>query len=209
MKGSLPVKIGRLVANLARHPHYVPRTIKHNVINGATPLDLELPWFSYSAIDFLSKYLTADMQVCEYGSGGSTLFFARRTREVFSIEDNPTWHELVTDRVRQLGLKNVQIRLCPFDFKNPVGFEQSEYLLALPKRKFDVIVIDGSEEWNQVRPICFRHAEQFIRPGGCIIVDDSWRYSAIRSQHNALRHQIFESVGPCRPGVTSTDLFFY
>ena len=130
MKGSLPVKIGRLVANLARHPHYVPRTIKHNVINGATPLDLELPWFSYSAIDFLSKYLTSDMQVCEYGSGGSTLFFARRTREVFSIEDNPTWHELVTDRVRQLGLKNVQIRLCPFDFKNPVGFEQSEYLLA-------------------------------------------------------------------------------
>ena len=90
-----------------------------------------------------------------------------------------------------------------------VGSALCLHLLALPKRKFDVIVIDGSEEWNQVRPICFRHAEQFIRPGGCIIVDDSWRYSAIRNQHNALRHQIFESVGPCRPGVTSTDIFFY
>jgi len=209
MKGSLPTKIGRLVANLALNPRYVPRTIVHNVINGATPLDLELPWFSYSAIDFLAKHLTTDMDVCEYGSGGSTLFFARRTREVFSIEDNEVWHGLVTERVRQLGLKNVQIKLCPFNFKNPVGFEKSDYLLAMPKQKFDIIVIDGSEEWNQVRPICFRYAEQFVKPGGCIIVDDSWRYSTIRNQNHASRHQIFESVGPCRPGVTSTDIFFY
>jgi len=209
MKGSLPVKIGRLVANLALNPRYVPRTIRHNVINGATPLDLELPWFSYSAIDYLAKYLNPDMEVCEYGSGGSTLFFARRTRSVFSIEDNKAWYELVTDRVKQLGLKNVKLTFHPFDVKNPVGFDKSDYLLALPNRKFDIIVIDGSEEWNQVRPICFQHAEKFVKPGGCIIVDDSWRYSSIRNKNRAARHQVFESVGPCRPGVTSTDIFFY
>lgn len=209
MKGSLPVKIGRLVANLALNPRYVPRTIKHNVINGATPLDLELPWFSYSAIDYLAKYLTPEMEVCEYGSGGSTLFFARRTKHVFSIEDNPTWYELVSKRIKQLAMKNAQLTLCPFDFKNPVGFEKSEYLNAMPNRKFDIIVIDGSEEWSQVRPICFFHAEKFIKKGGCIVLDDSWRYSSIRDKNHAERHQIFESVGPCRPGVTSTDIFFY
>ena len=209
MKGSLPVKLGRLVANLALNPRYVPRTIRHNVINGATPLDLELPWFSYSAIDYLAKYLTPEMDVCEYGSGGSTLFFARRTHTVFSIEDNESWYQLVTGRVKELGIQNVRIKLCPFDFKNPVGFEKSDYLLAMPDRKFDIIVVDGSEEWNQVRPICFEHAEDFVKPGGCIIVDDSWRYSSIRNKNRALRHQVFESVGPCRPGVTSTDIFFY
>src|SRR5258705_9406984 len=127
MKGSIPVKVGRLVANLALNPRYVPRTFKHNVINGATPLDLELPWFSYAAIDFLADHLTPDMDVCEYGSGGSTLFFSRRTRRVTSIEDNPQWFELVTRRLKDVGLTNVDVKLRPFDFKNPVGFEKSDY----------------------------------------------------------------------------------
>jgi len=209
MKGSVPVKIGRVVANLALNPRYIPRTLRHNVINGATPLELELPWFSYGAIDFLAEGLTPEMEVCEYGSGGSTLFFARRTHGVFSIEDNPGWFELVTERVKKLGLKNVELTLCPFDFKNPVGFEKSDYLRAIPARKFDVIVVDGSEEWQQVRPVCFQHAEKFIKPGGMIIVDDSWRYPALRTNNRAKGHQVFQSVGPCRPGVTSTDVFFY
>src|SRR5258706_6942518 len=209
MNGSLPVKVGRLVANFALNPGYLPRAFRHNVINGASPLDLELPWFAYAAIDFLSQQLSPDMQVCEYGSGGSTLFFARRTQHVFSIEDNQKWFELVAERIKKLGLKNVQLKLCPFDFKSPIGFENSDYLHAMPKNKFDVLVVDGSEEWHQVRPICFEHAEKFIKPGGMLIVDDSWRYPALRTTNQAKRHRGFQSVGPCRPGVTSTDVFFY
>lgn len=209
MNGSLSRKVGRLVANLARHPQYVPRAIRHNVINGATPLDLEVPWFSYAAIDFLAKFLTHDMQVAEYGSGGSTLFFARRTCRVLSIEDNSKWFELVSQRLQELRLTNVDLKLFPFDFRNPAGFEKSPYLHAISGRSFNVIVIDGSEEWSQVRPICFRHAEKFVKPGGLIVVDDSWRYSWIRQNHQAKRHEVFQSVGPCRPGVTSTDVFFY
>ena len=117
--------------------------------------------------------------------------------------------ELVTGRLKELALKNVELKLCPFDFKNPKGFEKSDYLHAVPKRKFDVIVVDGTEEWHHVRPICFQHAETFIKPGGMIIVDDSWRYPSLRAKNAAKRHEVFQSVGPCRPGVTSTDIFFY
>ena len=209
MKGNIPIKIGRLVANFARHPQYLPRSFRHNVINGASPLDLEMPWFSYAAIDFLEKQVTPDMQVCEYGSGGSTVFFGKRAGNVLSIEDNPEWFELVSSRVKKIGLNNVEIKLCPFDFKNPDGFENSDYLHAIPKKKFDMIIIDGSEEWNQVRPICFAHAEKFIKPGGMIVLDDSWRYPSVRAQNHARSQKIFQSVGPCRPGVTTTDIFFY
>jgi len=209
MKGSIPVKVGRLVANLALNPSYLPRAFRHNVINGASPLDLELPWFSYAAIDFLAERLSPDMQVCEYGSGGSTLFFARRTKSVFSIEDNPKWFELVSRRLQKKGIANATLKLAPFDFKNPVGFETSEYLNAIPDEIFDVVVVDGSEEWTQVRPMCFKHVEKRIKPGGIIIVDDSWRYPALRTDNNAKRYEVFQSLGPCRPGVTSTDIFFY
>ena len=209
MRGTVPQKIGRVVANLAMHPAYLSRVVRHNVLGKRTPLELELPWFSYAAIDFLDRHLTGEMSVFEYGSGGSTIFFARRAQRVHSIEDNPRWFELVSEQLRQKGLGNVTLKLYPFDFKNPLGFQESDYLNALPAERFDVLVIDGSEEWTQVRPFCFRLAETRVKPGGIIVVDDSWRYPELRRGHLAKRLEVFQSVGPARPGVTSTDVFFY
>src|SRR4051812_42929407 len=114
MRGTIPLKIARVAANLISHPQYIPRCVVHNVLNGKTPLDLELPWFSYAAIDFLQGYLKPCMNVCEYGSGGSTLFFARRTESVFSIEDNPRWFELVSRRLAEQSVANVELTLCRF-----------------------------------------------------------------------------------------------
>ncbi|HEV2208515.1 MAG TPA: class I SAM-dependent methyltransferase [Verrucomicrobiae bacterium] len=209
MHGTVPKKIGRVVANLMLHPQYLARCVRHNLINGKTPLDLEVPWFSYAAIDFLGTFLQPHMTVGEYGSGGSTLFFAHRVKSVFSIEDNPKWYELVSTRLKERGLSNVTLVLRPFDFKSPVDFEHSSYLHALPDEPFDVIVIDGSEEWTQVRPVCFQLAERRVKPGGLILVDDSWRYPALRQNHHAREVRILQSVGPGRPGVTSTDVYFY
>jgi len=209
MHGTIPVKIGRVLSDLVLHPQYISRCVTHNILNGKTPLDLEIPWFSYSAIDFLEGFLTKNMTVCEYGSGGSTLFFAQRTASVFSIEDNAQWYDWVSRRLNEKKISNATLKLCPFDFKNPVGFEHSEYLNAMPDKRFDVIVVDGSEEWTQVRPVCFQKAEKNVRAGGIIVVDDSWRYRELRASNNAQSYRVFQSVGPCRPGVTSTDIFFY
>src|SRR5438270_5199052 len=209
MYGTIPQKVGRVIGNLLLHPQYIPRCVAHNLINGKTPLDLEVPWFSYAAIDFLEDFLKPHMQVFEYGSGGSTIFFARRLKSVYSVEDNLRWFELVTRRLEEKELHNVTLKLCPFDFQRAQGFEHSEYLHAIPDERFDVIVVDGSEEWTQVRPACFEKAEARVKAGGIIIVDDSWRYPDLRQNHHARSHRIFQSVGPCRPGVTSTDIFFY
>ena len=209
MRGSLPQKIARTITSLALHPQYIPRCVTHNLINGKTPLDLELPRFSYAAIDFLKKFLGSNMFVFEYGSGGSTLFFARRTRSVCSIESDPRWFEFVSRRLKARSCRNVTVRLHPFDFKNPAGFEHSAYLHAIPDGRFDVIVIDGSEERVPVRPACFEKAEARTKPGGIIVVEDSWRYPDLRKCNRANQVRIFESVGPCRPGVTTTDVFFY
>jgi hypothetical protein len=209
MKGTVSQKAARLLVNLALHPTYASRYVSDNLLHSRSPLDLEQPWFSYAAIDFLENYLTRDMTVFEYGSGGSTIFFARRAGSVVSVEDNPEWFQRVQDRVKQLGLPNVSLRLFPFNFKEPVGFETSDYLRALSGQQPDVIVVDGSEEWTQVRPICFRLAESIIGEGGIIIVDDSWRYTSLRENNRAKRVEIFQSPGPGRPGVTSTDVFFY
>jgi precorrin-6B methylase 2 len=208
MKGTIPKKLARLVGNLAANPKYIPLAFKHNVINGTSPLDLEVPWFSYAANDFLRDFLKPEMRAFEFGSGGSTLFLSNRVRSVLSVEDNPKWYELVSKRLEEKEVRNAKIIFHSFDFKNPLGFEKSQYFLAL-NEAYDVIFIDGSEEWTQVRPICFHRAENFINPGGIIVVDDSWRYPGLRTENKAKDYKTFKSVGPCRPGVTSTDIFFY
>jgi len=209
MKGTAPKKAARLLMNLAFHPRYASRYVSNNLLHSRSPLDLELPWFSYAAIDFLEDYITPAMTVFEYGSGGSTIFFARRAGSVVSVEDNPEWFNRVKTRITDLGIINVSLKLFPFNFKEPVGFENSDYLRALSSERPDVIVVDGSEEWTQVRPMCFRLAEGVIRSGGIIIVDDSWRYPSLRENNRAKSVRRFQSAGPGRPGVTSTDVYFY
>jgi len=209
MKGTAPQKAARLLVNLALHPRYASRYVNDNLLHHRSPLDLELPWMSYAAIDFLDEYLTRSMKVFEYGSGGSTLYFSQRVASVVSVEDNPEWYERVKQRLSDRGVTNVSVKLLPFNFKDPVGFESSDYLQALASDQFDVLVIDGSEEWTQVRPMCFRFAERFVRPGGIIVLDDSWRYPSLKLGHHAKRMERFQSAGPGRPGVTSTDVFFY
>ena len=138
MHGTVSQKIGRVVSNLVLNPQYISRCLSHNVLN-KTPLDLEVPWFSYAAIDFLDEFAEPHMNVFEYGSGGSTLFFARRAKSVLSVEDNRKWYELVSTRIKDEGLVSASLKLCPFDFKTAAAFEESEYLHALPDERFDIV----------------------------------------------------------------------
>lgn len=209
MQGSVPRKIARLIGDFIIHPQYIPGYVATNLFGRETPLEQELPWFSYGVIDFLKSFLQSEMAVFEYGSGGSTVFFARTAGSVVSTENDACWLEKVEQRLRARRIANVMLQHHEFNVAAPENFEQSSYLHSIPAKTFDVIVVDGAEERVPVRPTCFYHAENFVRSGGIIVVDDSWRYPQLRQKNRAKRYRIFQSVGPCRPGVTSTDVFFY
>lgn len=214
MHGTPFEKIRRTVLSLLSTPQYSAGYFTTNFLR-KTPLDVELPWFSYAAIDFLEGFLSRDMKVFEYGSGGSTIFFAKRSHSVIATEDSSEWLKKAQVRLEQSGLHNVTFQHRQFDVKNPIGFATSSYLHSIPPQRFDVIVVDGTEEYigqtgkPLVRAMCFYYAEAFIRPGGIIIVDDSWCYPQLRLTNRAKALRVFQSVGPCRVGATSTDVFFY
>lgn len=207
MEGSIPRKLARLALNLSANPRYAVRYLREL---RASPLQLGLPWFSYAAIEFLERWVDRSKEVFEYGSGGSSVFFGARARQVLSVEDDARWLERTRAVLAASGLDNVRLMHAPFDPRDRMGFSSSAYLEAL-NESYDVIVIDGTEDWpdHVVRPICFGRAQDHIRPGGVIVVDDSWRYEALRRSSRARRVQIFKSVGPARPGVTTTDIHFY
>ena len=109
-----------------------------------------------------------------------------------------------------MGRTNAEVRHCAFDFKKPVAFASSEYVTAIRDgTPWDLIVVDGQDWTFHERPVCFAAAEACVSRGGVIVVDDSWRYPQLRTSARADRVRVFESAGPGRLGVTSTDVYQY
>jgi hypothetical protein len=210
MKGSRFEKSFRLASHLALHPGEWSRYWRHNVLAAGSPLDLELPWYSYAAIDFLNDWLKPEMSAFEWGCGGSTLFLARRVSKLVSMEDDAAWAERTRLSLGQHGLNHVDVRHCPVGEETGEVFKATAYCQAVCETNYDFIAVDGVTDWNgSKRPDCFVLAEKQIKPGGIILVDDIWMFEPIRNHHHAKRFQIFEGTGPCRPGVTQTAIFFY
>lgn len=202
-------RILKLAATLVREPAYLPDYCRYHYLRGRLPVDHGLPWWSFAAIEAVKEFCTGSEDVFEYGSGGSTMHFARHCKTVTAVEDDAGWFERMQEEIARAEISNVNLQLCPFDFEKPAGFDRSDYLCALSGREYDLIVVDGQDWTYDVRPQCFVRAERYIRPGGLIVVDDSWRYPQLRTASRAKSVKTFEGVGPCRVGVTSTDLYYY
>jgi SAM-dependent methyltransferase len=154
-----------------------------------------LPWFTFSAIEFLETWIKPQYGVFEYGCGGSTLFFAERAKSVASVEHNGKWARSVTAAALKRGLTNVAIEVREAGREPPLA--DSPYCLALD-RSFDVVVVDGwalgkcneaDRRAVQSRGACFQRAEQFVRPGGVIVLDDAWFDPGL--EHHARDRRVF------------------
>lgn len=139
-----------------------------------------IPWLPFMVTDFMSGFLKDDMQVFEWGSGDSTLWLAERVGSVVSVEHDEGW-------ARQLQLPgNVILHLEPpeppairADKAAPDAY-YSECLGDVNLRgyastidsygAFDLVLVDG-----RARPSCLRHAVEHVKPGGCLVLDNSER----------------------------------
>jgi hypothetical protein len=123
-----------------------------------------LPWYTYSAIQFLSNKDFSARRVLEWGAGQSTLFWSRRAKEVVAFESNIKW----LNRVRLSAGANVHVHL--------VTDALVEADAALAGRKFDLIVVDGLD-----RGKCAQLSMELLTPDGAIIIDDAQRFCSDRA----------------------------
>ena len=139
------VRVGlSLLANPSQIPIYLSTLHRK-------PIDVGLPWINLNAICFLEKFLRADMIVFEYGSGGSTIFFAKRCRHIVSIEDNREWVLTVCNKLHRLCLTNTSIQFHDAGSvysSSSAQFRESSYLHAIDELDPDVVLIDGADEWQ-------------------------------------------------------------
>jgi SAM-dependent methyltransferase len=205
------IEAAKVAGAVMSAPGDIPAYIKLSVLRRSrSTLDLGVPWFSFSAIRFLEGLLSPQMTVYEYGSGGSTIFLARRVRNVISIENDSRWMTSVENKLCSEGLVNADIRFARADFSEPANFLDSEFARALPEDPADIVVLDSFDYLNghPLRPLLFADALRRVKLGGVLIVDDSWRYTELRNRRGFSRAVTQAGVGPARRPVTSTDFFF-
>src|SRR5688500_8981485 len=76
----------------------------------STALVDRVPWITFMAREFLDSALSSQDTVVEYGSGGSTLYYALRCRTVVSVEHDPDWFDRVQSALAALGVRNCRAR---------------------------------------------------------------------------------------------------
>ena len=159
---------------------------------GSSPLQDKIPWITFGAIRFLKRLLTKEMVVYEFGSGGSTLFFANRVKRVYSVEHDTAWFEKVCVAVEKENYSNWSGHVIEptidheFSYKNPSNPDAcisgspdykgysfrgyAESIRRFPDGYFDLVLIDG-----RARPSCCKYAYSKVKPGGYIMWDNTER----------------------------------
>ncbi len=165
------------------------------------PLDEEgnpVPWMNYPAIGFLKERLRSDMDLFEFGSGFSTLFYARHVRSVTSVEYDEKWYQWICSSAPG----NVTVLFRKKD-------ENGLYAHAIMEndRKYDVIVIDGAD-----RPNCLNNSIAALSNEGVIILDDSqrepYRETIDSLMAGGFRVLHFEGLKPCGYKLYRTSVLY-
>lgn len=142
---------------------------------------LDTPWWTLASGRKVRDFLTStpDARVLEWGSGASTVWLGKRSAEVFSIESDANWAQMVRNSVpphvhiltpeipaRQRG-EGISSRRAGF---RHLDFTHYVHALDDIPGLFDLIVIDG-----RAREACLDRALTRLAPRGIILFDNTNR----------------------------------
>jgi hypothetical protein len=186
-----------------------------SLISDNTPLDDEQPWITFPARYFLRRILTRDFRVFEFGAGGSTLFFAKRVKELVTVEHEAEWLKRTAAKVRFRQNFKWQSLLEPptpnsskacFAIGDPDSYASTDvnyvdmsfekYATSIEQYEpdyFDLVSIDG-----RARPSCFKHSLSRVKQGGYILVDNAEReeYGYVERTAKQFGLEVLDFWGP-------------
>ena len=146
-------------------------------------VDLDVPWWTYRAIDEIEIWLSArprPARVFEYGAGASTVWLARRSGEVVSVEHDPGFAAAMEDVLSTVPNVTLLVRpptpsahpVVPSAKEGYAGLDFAPYVAAIDEVSgdFDLVVIDG-----RAREACLERALPRLADGGIVVFDNTRR----------------------------------
>lgn len=157
-----------------------------------------VPWVTYSFIDFISERIGNEHTVFEFGSGNSTLYYAKRAAKVVSVEHDKQWFE----KISATKPSNAELIFC--ELQEDGKYSRTPSSAGM---KFDVIIVDGRDRVN-----CCLHCLPALTDPGVVVLDDSERekYSAAREflKKEGFRELSFSGISPGLFYRKSTSVFY-
>lgn len=152
-----------------------------------------IPWYTYPSVEFIRTLDLSNCNVFEYGSGNSSLFWAKHARKVTCVEHNPVWAE----EVREWNISNL----------NVITSENKDDYVKMPlaaEERFNLVVIDG-----RFRAECAAITASLLDDEGMIIFDNAdWYPDACELIRAQGWLQIdFSGLGPIAPFPWTTSIF--
>lgn len=120
------------------------------------------PWYTHAALDEIQQWDLGDKVVLEWGGGHSSLWWARRCRQVFTIEDKTDWSDWISAQASARGIGNLSV------LHRPSNLPADEFTRIPDGCAPDIVVIDGVK-----RIECLAKALTLPRP--LSVIFDNWR----------------------------------
>lgn len=153
----------------------IPIKIQEDFVEGTECLQNEVPWQVPGSIYKEDELLDSEDIVLELGTGGSTLFFARRCKIVTAIETSAEWYATVADRIKELGIENVIYEFIPD--------EDSIYLKLLENNFADVTVVSVDTQGGYNRSMLLGLILSKNMPKLRMIVLDNYGHEGLFPKH--------------------------
>ncbi len=144
-------------------------------------------------INCIEKYLKSSDTMIEWGAGGSTLYFSKRTKFYVSIEDSKIWYKRVLKAINKepdLKKKVVILNIKSNEAKS-FPSKRSEFIdyIEIVKKlnhKWDKVLIDG-----RARVHCGKEVKPYLKKKSIIFLHDFQR-----SKYESLfeYYELIESV---------------
>lgn len=202
--------------------HWTPQYIKNRLLekyyHKTCP---DHPWLTKAANQILASYLKDSDVGLEFGSGRSTVWHAKRSRHLASIEHREVWYRKVKQMIEDSDQRNVDYHLIHKDVSEEKGSEAAyvQIINKFEENYFDYVLIDGI-----YRDFCAMNVIEKIRPGGMMIIDNvNWElpsescspYSRtlVQGPRGNTWSSVYQSISGWRriwtsSGVTDTAFFF-
>lgn len=119
-----------------------------------------VPWIAYGCTYFLEPRLSKDFKVFEFGSGNSTLWWAKHVKQVTSVEYDKKWMKLINNKAPE----NVKIVYSTLEGRD---YEES---IVKQKVKYEIIMIDGRKRVESTKT-----AIKSLSKDGVIVFDNAER----------------------------------
>ena len=193
------------------------------VHNASDLVAMDLPWWTYEAIDTVDKFLAnrgGQARVFEYGSGASTVWLARRSGSIDAVEHDAQWVGLVRELLGAATGVQAEVRLhtpavvasgsprVTSRAPSGQGLDFHDYVHTIDDvggRPFDLVLVDG-----RAREASLMRALDRVADDGLVLLDDAQRdrYRPSLTAAEALGWSVTVTRGrtPCQPLPRETAL---